>query len=134
MHYHAPSKCPVCGQTMEVTRLRCDHCSTELTGSFTPCRFCMLEEKHREFIEAFLRCRGSIKEVEKVLGVSYPTVRNMLDTALGALGLDEKPDERLLLEEEERENILTKLQKNEIDVNTAVKRLHELKGEKHDEK
>ena len=87
MNYHAPSKCPVCGQTMEVTRLHCRHCETELTGNFAPCKFCMLEEKHRQFIEVFLRCRGSIKEVEKALGVSYPTVRNMMEAALEALGL-----------------------------------------------
>ena len=51
----------------------------------------MLEEKHRQFIEVFLRCGGSIKEVEKALGVSYPTVRNMMDAALEALGLGNGP-------------------------------------------
>ena len=90
-NYHAPAQCPVCGQTMEVTRLRCGHCGTELNGQFAPCRFCTLEEKHLQFVETFLRCRGSIKEVEKALGVSYPTVKNMLDAALTALNLDERP-------------------------------------------
>ncbi|MCL1974886.1 MAG: DUF2089 domain-containing protein, partial [Firmicutes bacterium] len=42
MYYHAPSSCPVCGQTLEVTRLRCRHCLSELTGQFAPCRFCLL--------------------------------------------------------------------------------------------
>lgn len=93
-NFHAPAQCPVCGERMLVTKLRCSHCGTELSGEFAPCRFCRLEEKHLQFVETFLRCRGSIKEVERALGVSYPTVKNMLDAALTALGLDEKPELR----------------------------------------
>ena len=97
-NFHAPAQCPVCGERMLVTKLRCPHCGTELSGEFAPCRFCRLEEKHLQFVETFLRCRGSIKEVERALGVSYPTVKNMLDAALTALGLDEKPELRALRE------------------------------------
>ena len=129
MQYHAPAKCPVCGQMMEVTRLKCGHCDTELTGSFAPCKFCALEERHLQFVEVFLRCRGSIKEVEKALGVSYPTVRNMMDQALAALGLDEKPEMQAIREQEEREGILNRLADHEIDVDTAIRELSEMKGE-----
>ena len=122
MNYHAPSKCPVCGQTMEVTRLHCRHCETELTGNFAPCKFCM--------IEVFLRCRGSIKEVEKALGVSYPTVRNMMDAALEALGLGNGPTQTEQTKEQKREKILEQLAEGEIDADTAVARLNEIKGEK----
>ena len=101
-NFHAPAQCPVCGERMLVTKLRCSHCGTELSGEFAPCRFCRLEEKHLQFVETFLRCRGSIKEVERALGVSYPTVKNMLDAALSALGLDEKPELRALREKPER--------------------------------
>lgn len=128
--FHAPSQCPVCGQTMEVTRLKCGRCGTELTGEFAPCRFCMLEEKHLQFVEVFLRCRGSIKEVEKALGVSYPTVKNMLDAALTALHLDEKPELRAVREEEEKADILARLSNKEIDVDTAIEALNLLKGGK----
>lgn len=128
--FHAPSKCPVCGQGMQVTRLGCSRCSTELTGEFAPCRFCALEDKNLQFVETFLRCRGSIKEVEKALGVSYPTVKNMLDTALAALGLDERPDLRAVRQEEERNDILARLAGKEIDVDTAIEALNQLKGGK----
>lgn len=128
--FHAPSKCPVCGQDMRITRLRCSHCGTELTGEFSPCRFCTLEEKHLQFVETFLRCRGSIKEVEKALGVSYPTVKNMLDAALAALALDEKPELRAVREEEEKNEILTRLSNQEIDVDSAIEALNQLKGGK----
>ncbi len=130
MKYHAPSKCPVCGQTMEVTRLHCRHCETELTGNFAPCRFCMLEEKHRQFIEVFLRCRGSIKEVEKALGISYPTVRNMMDAALEALGLNGSPENEQQSQEKKRAEILSQLAEGKIDTDTAVALLHEIKGDR----
>lgn len=129
-NFHAPAQCPVCGERMLVTKLRCSHCGTELSGEFAPCRFCRLEEKHLQFVETFLRCRGSIKEVERALGVSYPTVKNMLDAALAALGLDEKPELRALREKEERAEILQRLSDGEIDVDTAIEALHQLKGEK----
>ena len=129
-NYHAPAQCPVCGQTMEVTRLRCGHCGTELNGQFAPCRFCTLEEKLLQFVETFLRCRGSIKEVEKGLGVSYPTVKNMLDAALTALNLDERPELRAVRQEEEKAEILERLSGGEIDVDTAIEALNQLKGGK----
>ena len=128
--FHAPAQCPVCGESMVVTKLRCSHCGTELSGEFSPCRFCRLEEKHLQFVETFLRCRGSIKEVERALGVSYPTVKNMLDAALSALGLDEKPELRALREKEERSEILQRLSNGEIGVDPAIEALNQLKGGK----
>lgn len=128
--YYAPSQCPVCGGTMQVTGLRCPTCHTELTGQFTPCRFCALPEKHLQFVEVFLRCRGSIKEVEKALGVSYPTVKNMLDAALTALNLDEKPELKEVRRSEERSEILSRLSNGEMSVDAALEALKQLKGEK----
>lgn len=128
--FHAPAQCPVCGADMVVTKLRCSHCGTELSGEFAPCHFCRLEDRHLRFVETFLRCRGSIKEVERALGVSYPTVKNMLDAALTALGLDEKPEQRVLREKEERSEILQRLSDGEIDVDTAIEALNQLKGGK----
>lgn len=128
--YHAPSRCPVCGGELSVVSLSCDNCHTELSGRFSPCKFCSLEEKHLKFVETFLRCRGSIKEVEKALGVSYPTVKNMLDAALTALGFDERADLRAVREEEEKNEILSRLANHEIDVDTAIEALNQLKGGK----
>ena len=125
--YHAPAKCPVCGQVMEVTRLECGRCGSELTGRFAPCRFCALEEKHLQFIETFLRCRGSIKEVEKELGVSYPTVKNMLEAALAALRLD-GPPESPARRKEEKADVLSRLSKGELTVEQAVEELNHLRG------
>lgn len=127
--YHAPSKCPVCGDMMEITKVKCRKCGSELSGNFSPCRFCMLEDRHMQFIEAFLRSRGSIKEVERSLGVSYPTVRNMMDAALAALGLDSREEP----EETEKTKIFEQLSTKEIDVETAIQALEKLKGGHTDE-
>ncbi len=124
MAYSAPSSCPVCGAPMQVTRLSCARCASELTGKFAPCRFCALPEKELRFIETFLRCRGSIKDVERTLGISYPTVRGMLDGALKALGLDAEPAPETA--DEARREILDLLERGEINGQEAIARIKAL--------
>jgi hypothetical protein len=80
-------RCPVCGSDMAVTRLKCARCATEISGDFTPCAFCRLDKEQERLITVFLKTRGSIREVERELGISYPTVRARLEEALQALGL-----------------------------------------------
>lgn len=87
----ALGRCPVCGGEMEVVRLHCPTCDTSLEGRFRPCRFCMIDPDLRAFLETFLRARGNIKEVERELDLSYPTVRARLDAVLAALGLVPEP-------------------------------------------
>ena len=64
------------------------------------------------FTIAFIRCRGNIKELERELGLSYPTVRSRLEALVRHLGLETggSPTE-----------ILGLLEKGEISVNEAVK-------------
>lgn len=86
-------RCPVCYEALSVTRLHCDNCGTTIEGDFDVCKFCQLSPELKEFIEVFIRSRGNIKEVERELGVSYPTVRNRLDTVIEALGYTvDRPD------------------------------------------
>lgn len=79
-------KCPVCGDELKVTRLRCRRCDTSIEGEFSLCKFSRLSREQRQFIEVFIKCRGNIKEVEKELDISYPTVRSKLDDVISALG------------------------------------------------
>ena len=83
-----------------------------------------------QFVEVFLRCRGSIKEVERALGISYPTVKNMLDAALAALHLDGKPELREESRKEERSEILSRLSGGDMSVDAALEALKSLKGDK----
>ncbi|MCL1974593.1 MAG: DUF2089 domain-containing protein [Firmicutes bacterium] len=111
--------------------MRCRHCLSELTGQFAPCRFCLLEEKQLHFVETFLRCRGSIKEVEKALGISYPTVRNMLENALNALDLGDKSSAGgNLARPEEKQEILEQLAKGELSAKEAISALREMNSSK----
>lgn len=84
--YKMPGSCPVCGDRLDVTGLACRSCSTAMTGSFEPCRFCRLSPEHLSFVEVFVKNRGNIREIERELGISYPTVRNRLDQVIAALG------------------------------------------------
>ncbi len=72
-------KCPACGGPVVVTEIRCPHCQLIMQGQFTPGPFSSLSDDQFAFIRAFLRARGNLSELEKVLGVSYPTIRNKLD-------------------------------------------------------
>ena len=92
-HQHrAPSACPVCGDQLAVTRLGCESCGTELAGVFRSCEFCALTESETEMLRVFLASRGNLREVEKHLGVSYPTARQRFAQLLTKLGLGEEPE------------------------------------------
>jgi hypothetical protein len=87
-HRHrAPSACPVCGEQLAVTRLGCGTCGTELAGLFAPCDYCALDDRESEMLRVFLASRGNLREVEKHLGVSYPTARARFNDLLRKLGL-----------------------------------------------
>lgn len=78
-------QCPVCDSGLKVTELTCPECETRLRGEFPPPPLARLPREHQAFVETFVRCRGVIRDVERVLGVSYPTVRARLDAAVSAL-------------------------------------------------
>ena len=79
------SHCPVCDGSLQVTELSCTRCDTRLKGTFPAPPLARIPEEHQRFIEVFLRCRGVLRDVERALGISYPTVRLRLDAAVGAL-------------------------------------------------
>lgn len=85
--HRAPNECPVCGDPLLVTRLGCRSCGTELAGVFEPCEFCGLDAQENETLRVFLASRGNLRELEKHLGVSYPTARQRLTQVLMKLGL-----------------------------------------------
>jgi hypothetical protein len=103
-----------------VTRLSCSECATELSGSFASCDFCALGEEDREVLRVFLASRGNMKELERHLGVSYPTARARFDALLGRLGIEragatEAPTDRL--------SVLEDLAHGSIDVDEALRRM-----------
>jgi hypothetical protein len=101
-----------------LTRLGCPDCETELSGVFDGCEFCALTNEQRQLLRVFLTSRGNMKELERHLGVSYPTARARFDDLLGTLGLrPTAPDPRT--------EVLDALARGEIEVDEAERRLAE---------
>lgn len=124
-------KCPVCGNRLAVTSLHCHQCDTSVHGNFELCKMCRLTKEQQRFVEVFVASRGNIKEVERVLGVSYPTVRSRLDGVIEALGYPVQRSgekEEAEFASEARRQILEALDRGEIDANDAVKRLRNQDG------
>ncbi len=79
--------CPVCAAELAITRLHCRSCGTSIEGEFGVGRFGRLSHEQMALLESFLRSRGNLKEMERELGISYPTVRGRIDALVRALGL-----------------------------------------------
>ena len=95
----------MCGDHLAVTRLGCSSCGSELAGVFTACPYCSLEDADADMLRVFLRSRGNMREVEKHLGVSYPTARLRVSQLLDRLGLTGEPESAPL----NREQILSEV-------------------------
>lgn len=124
--YLMPGRCPVCGEVLEVTRLHCRQCDTSVEGHFETSRIARLNADQLSFVETFLRCEGTIKRVEKELGISYPTVRARLEEAIQAMGFEvvsALAAERGGLSDSERSEILDQLDRGEIASEEALQLL-----------
>jgi hypothetical protein len=115
------SHCPTCRSRMEVTQLSCTACETVVLGRFEPCRFCNLPDESLGFLEAFIRSKGNVKEMERELGTSYWTIRSQLNDLIAELGFEPKPDREA--QREARKTILERLHDGEIDADEAGKLL-----------
>jgi hypothetical protein len=117
--YPVVGKCPVCGDTLAVTRLHCRGCDSTLEGQFSLGRFYQLSPEQLAFVETFIRCEGKLTRVQDELGMSYPTARARLIDLIRALGYEvrEEPEP---ISSEERKAILERLASGEIQPEDAV--------------
>ena len=118
-------QCPICKETLEVTRLHCPNCDTTIEGHFVLGRLSQLSTEQLAFVETFVRCEGKINRVGEELGVSYPTVRSRLTDVIRALGYEVGQEEEPVgtISDEERKAILEQLAQGKITSEEAVKRL-----------
>lgn len=121
MVHRQPESCPVCGGEMTITELQCPQCDVTIRGQFETCEFSVLTREQLKLIRIFLKSRGNIKEVERELGISYPTVRGRLDEIVRKLGFTPEPS----VDPSTREKLLAKLEAGEIDADEFVRRLDE---------
>lgn len=120
---YAPKNCPVCGSGLALTRLSCESCGTELSGTFHACEYCALGADDREILRVFLSSRGNMKELERHLGVSYPTARARLDGLLHRLGLEQQGHESAAPDHDVHLDVLESLARGDIDVDEALQKL-----------
>ena len=119
-----PTTCPVSDSELIVTRLECLDTGVEITGRFRPNEFSFLEGKELEFMRLFLKTRGNLKEIARIMEISYPTVRLRFENLLKELGYEAY--EAIEDVKTERLNVLEQLQKGEINAAEATKRLKSL--------
>ena len=86
MAHDVIATCPVCARELAVTRLRCGECGTTIEGEFGVGRFGRLSRDQMQVLESFLRSRGNLRDMERELGISYPTVRARVEALVRALG------------------------------------------------
>ena|SRR6266542_3370707 len=127
-----PSRCPSCATELVVSRLQCPACGTEVAGRFAQGRLVNLPEPHASLLELFLRVRGNAKEMERELGLSYPTVRARLDEAFTAAGLarlaEAGPGQTDDVSGRQRSDILDALERREVTAAEAAGRLRALRA------
>lgn len=120
MGYKLLTKCPVCNSNLKVIKLKCKHCSTVIENEFELPRLAYLTNEELNFIEVFVKCRGNIKDVEKELGISYPTVRAKLDDVIASLGYSVAKQKSI-----ESNQVIDMLEKGEITADQAIKMIKE---------
>ncbi len=109
------SRCPFCEGKLEISRLGCLQCDTSIETTLPIPPFFRLPPDMQEFVMVFLRCQGKIRDVEKELGISYPTVIKRLDLVNVLLGNQAAPSGR--------KDILEQLERGEITVQEATQLL-----------
>ena len=135
MPHDVISTCPVCSGELAVTRLHCRSCGTTLEGEFSVGRFGRLTREQLALLESFLRSRGNLRDMERELGISYPTVRSRVEALVRALGFgprdgDETTDDATATGAADaaaaRQSILERLAKREITADEAASAIRSL--------
>jgi len=118
-------QCPICTETLHVTRLKCRNCDTTIDGQFTLGRLYTLTSEQLDFVETFIRCEGKIKWVEKEMNLSYPAVRARLTDVIRAMGYETPGSTEGADLVERRKQVLSDLASGNL---TADEALESLRG------
>lgn len=120
MSYPVINACPICNHSLHVTKLECSNCQTTIENDFTLSKFASMSAEQMHFVEVFLVSRGNIKEVEKELGISYPTVRGKLNDIITFLGHDKGVADET---NRSKSQIISMLENDELTTKEAIKLL-----------
>jgi hypothetical protein len=110
------SICPDCNKALKVARMACPSCSLAIEGDFEVSPLGKLSVDDQAFVIAFVRHHGSIKKMESIFGISYPTVKNRLNAISAALDKNfQAPSPNLY--------VLEQLSRGELTVEEVLERL-----------
>lgn len=121
MSYKVITTCPICNGNLNIKKLQCNECKTIIENDFSFSKFQYLTEEELKFIEVFVKSRGNIKDVEKELKVSYPTVRARLDEVINSLGGKPKSDKSS--KATSTREIIESFEKGEVTLEEAMDKL-----------
>ncbi len=108
--------CPQCNQPFQIARLCCANCNVVMEGQIDLPALAQLSLEDQAFVMAFVRHHGSIKKMEGLFGISYPTVKNRLNAIAAAL-------DRSMQVPSPRTYVLEQLSRGEITVEEALEKL-----------
>lgn len=115
------AKCPNCSRDMTVTRLVCNECNVRIEAVFELPALTRLSPEDQLFVTAFVHSHGSIKQMERFFGISYPTVKNRLAAISSQLDpIDQLGDKSM--DSAQYEKILDQLSEGDISVDEAIDR------------
>ena len=110
------TSCPQCNQPFNITRLGCPNCNVTMEGQIELPVLAQLSLEDQAFVMAFVRHHGSIKKMESLFGISYPTVKNRLNAIAAAL-------DKSMQAPSPRAYVLEQLSRGQITVEEALERL-----------
>lgn len=115
------TQCPSCNSSaLHVVKIECAHCNTKFEGQFEVSALLRLPDEDLQFILDFVRCSGSLKDMAIIQKVSYPTLRNRLNTLITTI-------EKLEIKNENsKEDILQLLEEGKISAKDAAIMLKKL--------
>jgi hypothetical protein len=121
------------GGVLRVERVRLVETGVTIEGQFEPPALAQLTEEDQIFVAAFVRCHGSIKQMEKFFGVSYPTIKNRLNRVgellpFAEIRADEDEETAAAPGDATAADLLASLERGEMSVAQVLHRLKKTKG------
>jgi hypothetical protein len=113
----------VCGNQLLITELTCPSCGTTIRGKFELEEFFRLSPEQLSFLRIFIKARGNLSEVQKELGISYPTARSRLEAIVKTLGYEAEE----VQQERQVNEVLESLEKGEISAQEALEKIRKLR-------
>ncbi len=105
------------GKPVTIERVRLVDSGIAIEGSFSLPPLANLSAEDQIFVMAFMRCHGSIKDMEEMFGISYPTVKNRINRIAGQLELVE------IVKAPPGDEVIDQLERGDITAEEAIRRL-----------